>query len=284
LNELLGVCSLLNIPFVVIVQAHLLKDKGAVRLRRVLSDDLTVGWHVGSSGHNERFVPLESLASTIREMSAETSGSDERVSEELLEESNGPYPRDSAVTRGSSAEIESFYVDQEQYFCDDIKVSKTDTPHWKGVLKALKSVAQRSESYLTSQMNALGSTPVFGVSDLPFLVLRDFGTALMRRERTEQSAMGASIEVTERYPKGKRALKTLAMAVDYCMKKRGVWDPSTAARAHSPSRGHSPARGSSGGSQLLTVLLYSKLDDRFDMVSLEGGPPTAATHAASRKR
>ena len=140
----------------------------------------------------------------------------------------------------------------------------------------MKSVAQRSESYLTSQMNTFGTTPVFGVSDLPFFVLRDFGTALMRRERKEQSAVGASIEVTDRYPKGKRALKTLAMAIDNYLKKKGIWDSNTVSNNHS----HTP----NGGSQLLTILLYSKIDDRFDMVSLEGASTPAANGTPFRKR
>lgn len=260
----------------VIVQAHLLKDKGSVRLRKVVSDDLEIGWHVGSSGNNERFVSLQNLGATIREMSNEGSGSDERTVEDQNQEGTSNSIRELTAVRGSAAQVECYYVDQDQYFSDEEKVSKTDTPHWKGVLKAMKSVAQRSELYLSSQLNSSGATPVFGVSDLPFWVLRDFGTSLMRREGKEKSALGASVEVTEHYPKGKRALKALAMAIDYFMKRRGLWDQTTSRQ--SPS--------TPGGSQLLNLLLYSRLDDRFDMVSLEGGSSNsgAANVAPSRRR
>jgi hypothetical protein len=143
--------------------------------------------------------------------------------------------------------------------------SKMDKgPVFKGGMKTLKSISQKSEAYLSShlQPNLGGSTPVFAVADVPFWVLRDFGTALMRRERKEQSAVGASIEATESYPRGKRPLKTLASAIDSLMRKRGIWEGN-----QSESHSHASA---GGGSQLLTILLYSKQDDRFDMVSLEG--------------
>lgn len=260
---MLGVCSLLNIPFVVIVQAHLLRDKGSVRLRRVLSDDLEIGWHSASGGSNEQFVPIESLASTIREMSAESNGTEERISGEPEQDAGNVSTKDTSSIRPSTAEVECVYVDQENFFSDDAKGSKSDKALWKGGMKVLKSIVQRSESYLSShlQTNSGGSTPVFAVADVPFWVLRDFGTALMRREKKDQSAVGACVETTEAYPKGKRPLKTLATAIDIFMRKRGIWEDA--------SRGQNDVRVS-GGSQLLSILLYSKLDDRFDMVSLEG--------------
>ena len=279
LNELLGVCCLLNIPFVVIVQAHLLKDKGSVRLRRVLSDDLEIGWHTGSSGSSEQFVRLENLASTIREMSAESVGVEERTTGETDQEGGNQSCRDLNSARMATAQVECVYIDQENFYSDDAKVSKNDkTAQWKGGMKALKSAAQRSESYLSShlQTNSIGSTPVFAVADVPFWVLRDFGTALMRRERKEQSAVGASIEATEAYPKGKRPLKTLATAIDIFMRKRGVWEDA--------SRSQGDSNSSSVGSKLLTILLYSKLDDRFDMVSLEGTSAKARNGTPTRKR
>ncbi|CAB9500620.1 eIF-2-alpha kinase GCN2 [Seminavis robusta] len=271
LAELLGACALLNIPFVVIVQEHLLKDKGSVRLRKVLSYDLDTGWRSGSAGSNELFVPLDLLASTIREMSAESIklSKGEPISEEPRQESGGGSMRDLGSQRGT-AHVECIFVDQDQFYSDGVNV---DTPHYKTVLKAMKNLAQRSEAYLSTQMNAVGSTPVFGVSDLPFWVLRDFGTCLMRREVKEKSAVGASVEVTERFPRGKRALKGLAMAIDNFMKKRGYWD----------QNGTKTGSGEThGSSQLLTLLLYSKLDDRFDMISLEGSNKRDSTPTRRR--
>ena len=68
MDELCGVCSLLKIPFVVIVQSHLLRDKGAVRLRRIVFDAIGT-----TTTGNETFVELERLASTISAMTLEGS-------------------------------------------------------------------------------------------------------------------------------------------------------------------------------------------------------------------
>jgi len=264
------VCALLGIPFVVIVQGHLLKEKGSVRLRRVLAEDLEIGWNVNSSATNELFVSIEELSSTIRDMAKEgTSVPDERNGQELNHDANGGLlVRENSITRSSAAQIECFYIHEDQYFSDSDHISKTDTPHFKTILKAMKSVAQRSEAYLGSQLNSQGfATPVFGVSDLPFWVLRDFGTALMKRERKEKSAIGASLEITEAYPRGKRSLKALAMSIDNFMKRRGLWE--------SNSRHESSPRETS---HLLNFLLYSKIDDRFDLVSLEGNSNASNGH------
>jgi hypothetical protein len=239
---------------------------------------MEIGWNASSTGGNEQFVPLQSLASIIREMSdalgtdAERAMTDESYHESLAASRAGTNEIQTA--RSSAGQVECVYIDQDQYFSEDMKVSKSDTPHYKGVIKSLKGLTQRSEAYLGSHLNASGPTPVFGVSDVPFWVLRDFGSSLMRREAKEQSAVGASIEATENYAKGKRALKTLAMAIDNFMKKRGLWDQNNSHRSQK----------SSGGSQLVTILLYSKQDDRFDMVSLEGVSSQKVNHAPSRKR
>lgn len=269
----------MNIPFVVIVQPHLLKDKGSVRLRRVLQDDMEIGWNTGSgsAGGNEQFVALQNLASTIRDMS-ETLGADaERT---MMEESHN---ENIAATRNSASEAVSFrsaagrvdcvYIDEDQYFSEDMKVSKNDTPHYKNIIKSIKGTIQRSEAYLSSQLDSTSPVPVFGVADIPFWVLREFGTSLMRRERKERTAIGASIETIEKYPKGKRSLKTLAMAIDNFMKKCGLWDQNI-----------SGYHAKTVGSRLLTILLYSKQDDRFDMVSLEGVSHNMNVQTLSKKK
>lgn len=260
----------MGIPFVVIVQPHLLKDKGSVRLRRVLPEDMDVGWHSGGIGSNEQFVSVDNLASTIREMSSEAPGLEERTSEEQSPEIM-PTHIERHTSFGGPAQLECIYIDQDQYFNNDMKVSKSDTSNWKAVMKGMKSVSQRAESFLASQQDPTRPSPVFGVPDLPFSVVRDFGSELMKRERKEQSAVGASIAVTERFPRGKRVLKTLANAIDNCMKKRGLWEE----QSH---HGQGQNKQSSG-SKLLTIFLYSKVDDRFDMITLEG-----ASNVQSKRR
>lgn len=198
LSELFGVCALLNIRFLVIVQPHLLKDKGCVRLRRYPFDTISQGPNAGSSSNNEIVVPLEDLASTIQGDSS------------LLEEdADEPVEMTAAATSSSSREyrtnkdtqVECIYIDHDQYFGNDRDVSKNETPHWKSYMKTMKGISLSAESYLSSLQDSksqaaagMQGLPVFA-ADIPFLVLRDFGTALMRREGNEKSAIGASNEI-----------------------------------------------------------------------------------------
>lgn len=277
LIELYGVCALLKIPFVVIVQPHLLKDKGSVRLRRVAFDSMAQG--PSSSSGNEMVVSLDYLATTILGDAFWT----EDTSEDQAETVVGPTTN-SAHYRSSSraAQVDCIYVDDDHYFGNDREINKSDTPHWKTYLKAMKSATQLAETYLsnlqdqTSQpLASMEGVPVFAVSEVTFWVLRDFGTSLMRRERREQSATGACAETTERYPKHKRVLRTLAAAIDNYMKRHGMWG----------SRDHLHKRREGSSSSLITILLYSKTDDRFDMVTVEcSGKKSGNGHSSSKQR
>lgn len=246
LNELFGVCALLNIPFVVIVQPHLLRDKGMVRLRKY-PYDMVAGSGGGSIG--EWMVKLEDLATTIRGDSDLLEESPDEVGDSTALASN----RD-LRTASKESRVECIFVEHDQYFGNDRDVSKQETPQWKSYLKTMKSISMSAESFLSSLQDPGGmiGTPVFAVADVSFWVLREFGTVVMRRE-SEQSAIGAANEVTEQHPKHKRVLKTLAIAIDNFLKRHGVW---------SNSKSHASDRGS------VALLLYSKTDDRFDMISV----------------
>ena len=270
LNELFGVCAILKIPFVVIVQPHLLRDKGSIRLRRIAFDSLS-----GSTGGNEIFVSLDNLASTV------AVGADEDIFSKEPQESSRSLkqtPMESDVSSGQKSsypQVECIYVDTDQYYGLDKQVNKSDTSHWKSILKGIKSVSQRSEAYLNemteTHMSApVQGTPVFAVN-LSFWELRDFGTCLMKNEG---SAMGASLEeITKTYPRHKKLFKTLCMAIDNLMRKYGMWYAKDT---------------KDGASTQVTILLYSKMDDRFDMISLGGlqhhsGGESASSDRAGRK-
>jgi len=268
LLELQGACALLKIPFIVIVQPHLLKDKASVRLRQVPFDTLPQG-PSSSAGCTELFVSLDNLASTIGALAAGR-GSDETTDENPEDGSGQPpsWRENRGSSRGPRAEC--IYVDHDQYILSSTKLSKTDTPHYKTYLKAMKSIERSAESYLASlqdpsSQDASEGVPVFAVADLPFFTLRDFGTSLMRRERIEQSASGAATEMIENYPKHKRVLKTLSSAIDSFMKQQGVWSGGSGTNGSDHHRHHH------GGTSLMTVLFYSKVDDRFDMITLNCG-------------
>lgn len=255
LPELIGVCSLLNIPFVVIVQPHLLNDKGFVRLRNT---------HVSSSSCTEVTVSLDDLPNTIL-------GYDPTAEEEPDEqgESAGTSTYASRDSRKKHTDIECIFVEHDQYYGSDREISKSETPNWKSYLKSMKGISLSAESFLQglndpqSNVSAGAGVPVFAVADASFWVVRDFGTALMRREN-ERSATGAVNEVIELHPKNKRVLKTLGIAIDNYMRQHGAWNGPSHSRHDQSSH-----RRSRGSSSLLALLLYSTVDDRFDMVTLE---------------
>jgi hypothetical protein len=270
LLELQGVCALLKIPFIVIVQSHLLKDKSSVRLRQVSSDTMASSSTTGAGNSNEMVVSLDNLASTI--LGASTGRAEEATEDEDAETS---FLSPSA---GRIAQVDCVFIDNDQYWGNDREISRNETPHYKTYLKSLKSVKLSAESYLSSfySGNQVGweGVPVFAVNDVPFMALREFGSALMRREEREQSAAGAASEISEKYPKHKRSLKTLATAIDNYMRHRLViWDG-----------GSSRSLSHGGSSYLTTVLLYSKMDDRFDMVTLNSSNKGRNGVASSHKR
>lgn len=272
LLELQGACALLKIPFIVIVQPHLLKDKASVRLRQVPFDVIPQGAS-GSGGCTELVVSLENLSSTITGI-ASGRGSDDVEDDDSVDITAAPPSWKENRGSGRKMRVECIFVDHDQYISSAREISRSDTPHYKTYLKAMKSVELSAEAYLASLQNpssqadvGLEGVPVFAAADLPFFTLRDFGTSLMRRESQEQSASGAAAEMMEKYPKHKRVLKTLSIAIDAFMKQQGVW-----------SGGSGTSNGSDHiSSSLMTVLFYSKVDDRFDMITLNCG-------SASKKR
>jgi hypothetical protein len=305
LTELVGVCALLKIPFLVIVQPHLLRDKNSVRLRRYPYDVIAQGGGAtASASTNEVFVSLDLLASTVLSDAAPDEAADEPAD-------TSSSSRD--VGRSHSREsppLRCILVEHDQYYGNDREMYKSEVPQWKAYLKAMKSISLSAQAYLGSLQGFSGtgtastggaasgsaasgggvslsssSTPVFAVADASFFALRDFGTCLMRRELAERSATGAANEVIERYPKYKRVIRTLGTAIDSFMRRQGYWSFSGSASSSASHIGvaqpSSFTSSSSGGgtsrdqpsflrssSSLVTLLLYSKVDDRFDLVTL----------------
>mmetsp|Transcript_21174 Transcript_21174/g.25502 ORF Transcript_21174/g.25502 Transcript_21174/m.25502 type:complete len:293 (-) Transcript_21174:1262-2140(-) len=241
LDELCGVCAILKIPFVVIVQPHLLKDKRSVRLRRVVAE------FSGSSTLCDEVVALDTLTSTIKD--ASVSHRDDGIANEQQKDTHSSTTsRDPGSSTSSLAKVGCIYVDSDQYYGADY-ISK-DTSNWKSILKIQKSVRQRSEAFLHGMVDPSEQGASVIAVDLPFFVLRDYGTCLMQRENNS-SAVPAGMETTEKYPKHKKILKTLSMAVDSLRRDK--------------NRDTSNKKSSKS---MLTFLLYSKSDDRFDMVTL----------------
>ena len=269
LQELYGVCALLSIPYVVIVQPHLLRDKNSVRLRQINCESSASHTSTG-----EIFVSLDDLATTIL---GHTAGQPETGGDETSEFTSPPQ---TGITASSRSSIDCIYVDNDSYYGIDREVTKSETPHWKAYLKSIRKVELSAESFIES-LGLQGSVAVFAVTDTSFWALRDFGTELMRRER-DQSAGRAYTETSDKYPKYKRQLKTLASAIETFMRRQGIW---TTKGDGTPGRhGGHHHKGSRDGSGPTTILLYSKSDDRFDVVTLSQPHGHSNGHGSSRRR
>jgi hypothetical protein len=241
----------------------MLKDKGSVRLRSVL-----LHGQPDTSSNNERLVLLEDLAWTIRELSPSTnSGHDESVNDPAMS-SGGQNQSNSNRETGKTidASIECIYVLSDQFFDSERPVGKADSTSVKSVLKTMKGVTQRAESFVlamvdprSTRSSAASVLPVFAVYDVPFWCLRDFGSNLMRRP-DERSSGYACTETINSHPAHKRSIRTLGGAIDNYMKRSGFWQGGGAGN----QTGHQSRREA-------VILLYSKPDDQFDLVTVRRG-------------
>ena len=244
---------------------------------------------------------LENLAVTIRELSSEflSSGDDDHHRSEdphrhliMMDSSSATHTNPSSMkesSRNSSMKpsVDCIFVDHEQYYDGERPVMKSETPHWKLVFKTMKAISQKGEQFLIaladpSTVDAGETLPIFAVCDISFWALRDFGTNLMKRCRQEKTTIGACRQTTEDYPKFKRILKTLGAAIESHMKRNGYWSSLssyTTTSSSSSSNHNNINSGQRGGGSvshgerrhllMVSMLLYSREDDRFDMISLE---------------
>lgn len=255
LDELCAVCAIMKIPFVVVVQPHALREKGTVRLRMTSSNSSSSDNYSG----NEQVVSLDSLPMTIKEQSLSEAG------DHTYETASDPVDGSAANSGTSSSyrnsnriverSIECIYVQNDQFFDYERSVSK-DVPNHKIILKTMRGITQRAEGFLSALVEPTFTEdiPVFAVTDVPFWCLRDFGTSLMKKNE-EECSNKACLETIDAHPTQKRGLKTLGAAIDNYMRRKGLWQSSISAK---------------GARKEAMLLLYSKIDDKFDLVTLEG--------------
>lgn len=240
LEELTGVSSVLRIPFIVVAQPHLLREKGSVRLR-----------HIVGEGFDEDFVPLEELASKMKEQLAlhevaagAARGANNTESVRMAGRQSSSTGDDNKAS--TSAAVQCIYCDETEYYIqhdlEKRKGSSSDKATAKAAKKELSRAMQKAEAYIhcVSTSTSLGQgTPVIA-SALPYLVLRDLGTALV----TSATTSDAITVVAARFPNYRRILKTVGMSIDHAMSES----------MPSPKR--------------LELLLYSIPDDRFDLIQI----------------
>lgn len=220
-----------------------------VRLRTILRDD-------GVPDNTEQLVSVETLAETIRELSPDD---DAATGDRVGPSSTGqPQQNSNRETTGKTMDpsVECIYIQNDQFFDNERPVSK-DVANFKTVLKSMRSIAQRAESCVTTMATNESVLPVFAVPDLSYWCLRDFGTHLMKRaqEPGQEGCKAAILETTSSHPSHKRSLKTLGAAIDSYMKREGFWQ----------------GDGKHNKRHEVMILLYSKKDDQFDLVTLPCG-------------
>jgi len=256
LERVCRVCGILNIPFVIIVQPHLLKDKGAVRLRIISLRSLGVSF-------SEEFVPLISLAATVKKHSIaipfiEEDDSDDEISSTIDRHTISSKEQPPSKTLASlSSQFDCIYVDSDQYYGVE-KLIKGDKAEYKTISKSLKATRQKAEAFLNdlSRPHSNRRTQTFVIAiDLPLKVLRDFGTWILNHGTSK--AYFSSNELTNKFPKHKKVFKTLYLAIQNLTRKR----------IRSSSKGDSDDEEKNDF--LIHCFLYSTPDERYDFITLD---------------
>lgn len=223
-----------------------------------MSDDTSLE----TSGVHEEVVTLDNLPYAIQDLSPVLA----TVAEDTFDRTDSTTSAPRALKdsgRSARTSVDCIYVDRDHYFDVDRPVSKTEVSNYKVVIKTMKAIVQKGETFVAamsdpSLADSGGFLPVFAAADLSFWALRDFGTYLMKCG-DDMSSTRACQQAIEQYPKFKRSLRTLGLAIDNFMKRNGIWVTASASQGTVRR-----------GKRTCTLLLYGRVDDRFDMVSLEG--------------
>lgn len=246
------------IPFVVIVQPHLLKTKKAVRLRSIAVDS-----DLGNNAFTEELVELQSLASRIKEKMRSTSMSD--VLDFVAPAGKSwEFCKSSRKDEGSvpiHAKVDCIYVGVDQFHgTENLKhgSAKSSAPK-----KALKAVHQRIQTYFDGIIDGSSSSDSDATSvvaaDIPYPILREFGTSLIL---LDGNANRARDDLSSKYPIYKKAVKNLSFAIENLTRRKVLSDQE---RSHGRGNFDAEKRASTHRN----IFLYSTIDDKFDLVSLK---------------
>jgi len=205
-DKICGICAILNIPFVVIVQPHLLKSKMAVKLRQTTTNTTSGPVYKGS----EELVTISSLPSLLLERLSSVSEVDDDTHPTDL-------PNQPVVTKESSnvpaqshnnIELECIYVGTDQYFENEHRINNAQHKHIK---KIMRSSTQKMTCHINEVFDQI--TPVVAI-DLSFRIVRDIGSSLIF-----DGLHSLSTELTIKYPHHKKLLRNLMSALDALIRK-----------------------------------------------------------------
>ena len=247
---------MLQIPFVIIVQPHLLKEVSSVYLRS-MGSDLTLKSNVSEG---DELVHLSSLVSSIKTKLSSFQDQDYDSSETFVSTNK-------QLSRGlSQKEVGSIAKPHQSSPEVDVTYAKTvekreKTTKIKRPKDIEKKASQSAKSYLKRICNLLETqstscVPVIAI-DLPFSVLREFGTVVMSQNGRLH---GAASQISGNYSKYKKNLRLLESELEKLL-----------TRVNSPNTdGGKKKSFSQKEAESLILLLYSIPDDNTDLLEING--------------
>ena len=243
------VAAILNIPFVVVMQPHLFKLKGVVKLRQT-----TIDLPSGPSFNNasDELVHISMLASVILDRLGGLNECDNARKELLHQTSNEGANEISAIQ--NKFDFNCLFVDSDQYYDGE---SKQGTDKWKQVKKVTRTSTQNVIEHLSNVLDAScgPTTPILAI-DLQFRVVRDVGSLLI----FEGIGSLTNAQLADKYPQHKKIFRNLMYCLDALVRKY-----------------ESKGNGSNGSAPVdpeLSVVLYSVPCEKYDIVSIPIGLAT----------
>jgi len=267
LDQLCGMCLVLNIPFVVVVQPHLLNDKASVRLRSLL--------HMHQN-FTEEIIPVATLATTIKErlsnMMPLEVDSDTKRRINVNPENTKELSRLSSLTFSTYNPMDThrIYVESDRFIVVSPEGKADNIP--KPILKTMTTVIQRADSFIANVLNTpkIKNRAHLVAVNVPFIILRDIGTNIMATTCNQNTSIAIiTADIIQKHSGPEKTLKTLGKALDYLLKQRREGmkysiDRDVAISCH--------------------VLLHSLCDERFDLIAIGEPLVSAASGSSSNKK
>ena len=237
------VAAILNIPFVVVMQPHLFKAKGVVKLRQT-TIDLPSGPIFNNA--SDELVPIAILASVILDRLGDSNESD-NTKKDLLHQASNEGSNDISAIQ-SKFDFNCLFVDSDQYYDGE---SKLGTDKWKQVKKVMRTSSQNVMDHLCDVLDATcGPTTPLLALDLHFRVVRDVGSLLI----FEGIGSLNNEQLAGEYPQHKKIFRNLMYCLDALVRKY-----------------ESKGNGSTPVNRELSVVLYSIPCEKYDIVSIPIG-------------
>jgi hypothetical protein len=175
---------------------------------------------------------------------------------------------ETAITRGRSTSTvtpdpEYIYIDTDQFYLNLDKASGRD-PKLKPLLKQMKKMQIKAHPLVKEELQNILAV------ELPFSIVREFNSEVMFS--SGHSILNSTTEFLNKHPKYRKTLKTFAMCLDYLLRRNEDL--------------------SQGKHNLLSLLVYSQPEDRFDLLTLEtsrsqnhgkGNEPSAGSSSKTGK-